>query len=164
MGAVRSSRRAWTISMEPASIEELSIHEDEAKEHFSSWQLLGICDPKNHLCRLTHSIDWGQLVSEVAKILPTRPHWPSRNLRLVLGLVMLCESHAIDEQECLSRFVENIYWQYFCGMREVQWKCSVDRDNLQRWVILLDSVEWSASRILGFAKSGESHRIPADLG
>ena len=33
----------------------------------------------------------------------------------------------------MARFVESIYWQYFCGMQEIQWKCPVNPTTLGRW-------------------------------
>ncbi|MEK7393410.1 MAG: transposase [Fibrobacterota bacterium] len=111
---------------------------------FAPWQLLGICDPRHRLVVLADSIAWDDLMTLIAAGLPIRSKWPSRNLRLVLGLLILSGGPDSSEEDTISRFEENIYWQYFCGLREVQWKCAVPPAVLARWKSLLTEIGWSA--------------------
>jgi hypothetical protein len=105
---------------------------------------MGICDPRHRLVVLADSIAWEELMALIAADLPVRSKWPSRNLRLVLGLLILSGGPDSSEEDTISRFEENIYWQYFCGLREVQWKCDVQPGVLARWKSLLTEIGWSA--------------------
>lgn len=152
MDGIEASHNAWTISTDPNDPKGSFDFQSNRDLRFASWQLFGICDPRHPLCILADSIDWDDLISRVVKRLPNRSRWPSRNLRLVLGLVILSKNRGVDEDACLSLFIENIYWQYFCGMREVQWNCPVDRTTLQRWMFQVGDMDLPSLDIWNLAE------------
>jgi IS5 family transposase len=73
-----------------------------------------ILDRQHPLYQLAHQIDWlvfdkrfGSLYAEKGR--------PGKATRLLVGLHYL--KHAFDESDesVVARFLENPYWQYFCG-------------------------------------------------
>lgn len=55
------------------------------------------------------------------------------NTRLVVGLIYL--KHAFDESDesVVARWVENPYWQFFCGLCYMQHELPIDPSSLSRW-------------------------------
>ena len=99
---------------------------------FSS-HLPAICDPRHPIRILADGIDWESLISRIAAAFPATTGRPPEDPRLVLGLLLLKDTYGESDESCAARFVESIYWQYFCGMQEIQWKCPVDPTTLGRW-------------------------------
>jgi len=136
-------QKSWTILLDQDEPRSTALPEVARKSPFTPWQLLGICDPRHRLVSLADSIAWDEWKALIATDLPIRSKWPSRNLRLVLGLLLLSGGPDPSEEDTILRFEENIYWQYFCGLREVQWKCDVSPAVLARWKILLTEIGWA---------------------
>jgi IS5 family transposase len=99
---------------------------------FSS-HLSQICDTRHPIRILADRIDWETLISQVSKAFPAKTGRPPEDPRLVLGLLLLKETYGESDESSVARFVESIYWQYFCGMQEIQWTCPVDPTTLLRW-------------------------------
>ena len=58
---------------------------------------------------------------------------PGCTTRLMIGL--LYRKHAFNESDesVVERWVENPYWQFFCGFAEIQHDCPIDPSSLSRW-------------------------------
>ena len=81
---------------------------------------------------LSNQIDWlvfeqqfGGLYSENGR--------PGVSTRVMVGLHYL--KHMFDESDesVVERFVENPYWQYFCGFEYFQHKFPIDPSSMTRW-------------------------------
>lgn len=89
-------------------------------------------NPRHELIKLSKVIDWYSLESKLdlnfgdlgCRPLPTR---------LMVGLIMLQSMYGLSDEEVVSRWVENAYWQYFCGYEYLQWDLPCDPSSLTRW-------------------------------
>jgi IS5 family transposase len=71
---------------------------------------------KHPLVRLAQRIDWevmNQLFGEYYE--ETAVGQPPKPTRLVAGLLYLKHTFALSDEALIARWVENAYWQYFCG-------------------------------------------------
>ena len=59
---------------------------------------------------------------------------PGNAIRLMVGLHYL--KHAFDESDesVIDRWVENPYWQYFCGYQYMQYKCPIHPTSMVKWL------------------------------
>ena len=58
---------------------------------------------------------------------------PAAPVRLVVGLFLLQYLHDLSDEAVCEAWVENPYWQYFCGYDFLQWELPLDPSSLSRW-------------------------------
>jgi IS5 family transposase len=63
----------------------------------------------------------------------TSPAGPPLATRLMAGLAILKHMHDLSDEALCDRWVENPYFQYFCGEEFFQRKPPFDRSSLTRW-------------------------------
>ena len=49
------------------------------------------------------------------------------------GLMMLQHMEGLSDERVVEKWVENPYWQYFCGYDFLQWEMPIDPSSLTRW-------------------------------
>ncbi len=91
-----------------------------------------ILNPDHPLVILAAQIDWSQFDDLVDECYAEEGR-PGCTTRLMIGLLYL--KHAFDESDesVVERWVENPYWQFFCGFHEMQHQCPIDPSSLSRW-------------------------------
>jgi transposase, IS5 family len=85
------------------------------------------------LYMLAERIDWSQFDSAIDACYADEIGRPGVNTRLMVGLLYL--KHAFDESDesLVARWVENPYWQFFCGLSYMQHELPIDPSSLSRW-------------------------------
>lgn len=85
------------------------------------------------LCKLGRAIDWGNLETHFGQFYEDKKGRPGISTRLMVGLHYL--KHAFDESDesVVDRFLENPYWQYFCGFTHFQKRLPIDPSSMTRW-------------------------------
>jgi IS5 family transposase len=92
-----------------------------------------IIDLRHPLCKLARAIDWTVFEEEFGAFYSESMGRPAKPIRLLVGLHYL--KHAFDESDesVLERFLENPYWQYFCGFEYFQHELPVDPTTPVKW-------------------------------
>jgi len=85
------------------------------------------------LVRLAHEIDWDFLHRRFAATCTPGPGQPPLATRLVAGLLILKYMHDLSDEVLCARWVENPYYQYFCGEVVFRHDLPFDRSSLTRW-------------------------------
>lgn len=87
----------------------------------------------HELCRLADAIDWPGFDAHFADCYSEDMGRPGNAIRLMVGLHYL--KHAFDESDesVIARWVENPYWQYFCGFEYMQHDCPIHPTSLVKW-------------------------------
>lgn len=85
------------------------------------------------LAKLAEQIPWAQFDETIDPCYAENVGRPGCDTRLMIGLLFL--KHAFDESDesVVARWVENPYWQFFCGMTHLQHECPIDPSSLSRW-------------------------------
>jgi len=93
-------------------------------------QILNLEHP---LCQLADSIDWSKLNAALADCYSDDMGRPGLATRLMVGLHYL--KHAFDESDesVVDRWMENPYWQYFCGFEYLQHEIPLHPTSLVKW-------------------------------
>ena len=101
---------------------------DLFRSHFR--QILNLDHP---LCRLANAIDWPAFDRSFADSYSEDMGRPGNAIRLMVGLHYL--KHAFDESDesVIERWVENPYWQYFCGYEYMQHDPPIHPTSLVKW-------------------------------
>jgi transposase, IS5 family len=92
-----------------------------------------IIDMGHALVRLAAKIDWPFLADRFGSVCQPGPGQPGLPPRLVAGLFILKHMHNLSDEVLCARWVENPYYQYFCGEQSFCHKLPFDRSSLTRW-------------------------------
>lgn len=92
-----------------------------------------IIDMRHPLVRLAQETDWGFLERTFGAAYEDGPGQPPLATRLMAGLMILKYTHDLSDEVVCERWVENPYYQYFCGEEFFQHKLVLDRSSLTRW-------------------------------
>jgi IS5 family transposase len=99
---------------------------------FSS-RLSTLLNPDHELLKLAQSIPWDQLEAEFAPLFSEGPSRPPLPVRLATGLMILQHVFDVSDERVVAMWVENPYWQAFCGYDFLQWELPVHPTSLTRW-------------------------------
>ena len=92
-----------------------------------------ILDLRHPLVALARKVDWAFLEKTFGEAYRDGPGQPPLPTRLMAGLVILKYTHDLSDEVLCERWVENPYYQFFCGEEFFQHELVLDRSSLTRW-------------------------------
>ena len=92
-----------------------------------------IIDMNHPLVRLAQRIDWGFLEKQFGAAYTDGLGSPPLPTRLMAGLHILKYSENLSDERLCELWVENPYYQYFCGEEFFQHRLVFDRSSMTRW-------------------------------
>ena len=92
-----------------------------------------IIDLDHPLVRLAREIDWPFLDGRFASVCTSGPGQPPLPTRLVAGLFILKHLHDLSDEVLCARWLENPYYQFFCGELSFCHKLPFERSSLTHW-------------------------------
>jgi transposase, IS5 family len=95
--------------------------------------LEAIIDHGHPLVRLGCEIDWGFLDGRFASVCTPGVGQPPLPTRLVAGLFILKHMHDLSDEVLCARWLENPYYQFFCGELSFCHRLPFDRSSLTHW-------------------------------
>jgi IS5 family transposase len=96
-------------------------------------RLGAIIDMGHPLVKLSRSIDWSFLEQRFGAVYEDKPGRPPLPTRLIAGLAILKHTYNLSDEVLCERWVENPYYQFFCGEEFFQHRLVFDRSSLTRW-------------------------------
>jgi transposase, IS5 family len=109
-------------------------------------------NPQHSLLLLGKLIDWSGLEKEFSGYF-SEEGAPAKPVQLVAGIFMLQHMSGLSDEEVVKVWVENPYWQLFCGYDFLQWKFPLHPSSLSRWrsrlgkqgmqTILRETIRWA---------------------
>ncbi len=96
-------------------------------------RLDAIIDMRHPLVALARKVDWAFLERTFGEAYTDGPGQPPLPTRLMAGLTILKYTHDLSDEVLCERWVENPYYQFFCGEEFFQHKLVLDRSSLTRW-------------------------------
>lgn len=91
-----------------------------------------LCARNHPLVVLADQMEWtvfeeayGELYSDKGR--------PGIPIRVMVGLHYLKHTFNVSDETVVERFVENPYWQYFCGFEYFQYEFPIDPSSMTRW-------------------------------
>lgn len=100
-----------------------------AQQTFLHEDLIDQLNPKNPLLQLARKIDWSIFENEFGGLY-SRLGKPNKHIRLMVGLSMLKHLENLSDEVLVQRWVQNPYYQAFCGETEFQWQLPCDPTSL----------------------------------
>ena len=106
---------------------------ESGKQDLFRSRLDQIIDMNHALAKLARSLDWRFLEERFGAVYSEGPGQPPLPTRLMAGLAILKHTHNLSDEALCERWVENPYYQYFCGEEFFQHRLAFDRSSLTRW-------------------------------
>ena len=132
-------------------------------------RLDAIIDLKHPLVRLAGLVPWADFDAAFGRFYKLIGR-PAKATRLMVGLHYLKHAFDLSDEETVARWVENPYWQYFCGLEFFQHTLPIDPSLMTRWRkrigpeemerVLKATVE--AALASGTVKPGSLERVTVD--
>ena len=87
----------------------------------------------HELCQLAKAINWDRFDTEFAGCYSEDMGRPGNAIRLMVGLHYLKHAFNESDESVVARWVENPYWQYFCGFEYLQHECPIHPTSMVKW-------------------------------
>jgi IS5 family transposase len=92
-----------------------------------------VIDMDHALAKLARTIDWGFLEEKFGEVYKDGAGQPPLPTRLMAGLAILKHTYNLSDEAVCERWVENPYYQYFCGEEFFQHRLPLDRSSMTHW-------------------------------
>jgi IS5 family transposase len=96
-------------------------------------RLDAIIDMNHALVKLARTVDWGFLEERFGAAYSDKPGHPPLPTRLMVGLAILKHTYDLSDEVLCEHWVENPYYQFFCGEEFFQHRLVFERSSLTRW-------------------------------
>ena len=95
-------------------------------------QLDNMINMEHALVKLARLIDWSRFDAAYGRFYHEKGR-PGLSTRLMAGLHLLKHMDGLSDETICARWVENPYYQYFCGEQYFRHKLPLDRSSMTRW-------------------------------
>ena len=109
---------------------------DNRQEDIFKSRLSNELNPKHEMMILSRLIPWDSLEVEFADLYQSMRNvggQPPKPIRLMIGILLLQHLHNLSDEQVVRGWVENPYWQFFCGYDFLQWNFPIDPSSLTRF-------------------------------
>lgn len=90
-------------------------------------------DMGHELVKLAGVIPWDRIAEEFDPLYCADNGRPALPIRLMAGLHFLKHMEGLSDEAVVDRWVENPYWQFFCGEEFFQHALPIDPSQMTRW-------------------------------
>jgi len=92
-----------------------------------------ILDHNHSLFKLANAIDWSEFEEAFGKLYDQEQGRPAKPTRLMVGLHYIKHAYDLSDEDVVARWVENPYWQYFCGSTYFEHEFPIDASLMTKW-------------------------------
>lgn len=143
---------------------------DTGEQDFFRSRLDQIIDLDHPLAKLARTIDWLFLEERCGSAYTDRPGHPPLPTRLMAGLAILKHTFNLSDETLCERWIENPYYQHFCGEEFFCHTLPFDRSSITRWrhrmgeekLLALLQESLSVAAKTGALKPSDLSRVIAD--
>jgi len=98
-----------------------------------SARLEQILNHNHSLFKLANAIEWFEFEETFGKLYDPGQGRPAKPIRLMVGLHYLKHAYDLSDEDVVARWVENPYWQYFCGFSHFEHELPIDSSLMTKW-------------------------------
>ena len=106
---------------------------EEPQDRLFQNRLENMINMDHELVRLGDKINWKAFESKLGEVYIANKGRPGLPTRLMVGLHYLKGLHDLSDEAVVQGFLENPYWQYFCGMEYFMTELPLDPSSMTRW-------------------------------
>lgn len=143
---------------------------DSGQSDFFKARLDQIVDMQHELAKLGRQVDWRFLEESFGEAYADTAGHPPLPTRLMAGLAILKHTYNLSDEALCARWLENPYYQLFCGEEFFRHALPFDRSSLTRWrhrmgedkIVTLIQESLNVAIRTGAAKPADFTRIIVD--
>ena len=106
---------------------------DSGEQDLFRSRLDQIIDMDHALVKLARTIDWRFLEEKFGAVYNDGAGQPPLPTRLMAGLAILKHTYNLSDEVVCELWIENPYYQYFCGEEFFQHRLPLDRSSMTNW-------------------------------
>lgn len=107
--------------------------QDNPQKNLYKRELAEMIDMEHELVRLASEMDWSHFDALFGVRYAPDFGRPGVSTRLMVGLHYLKYSFRLSDEGVVDMWVENPYWQYFCGMKFFSHKRPINPSSMTKW-------------------------------
>ena len=92
-----------------------------------------LIDMTHPLVELADDLDWESLENKLSEPFHEYKGAPAKPVRLMAGLQYLKHLYSLSDEVLLQRWVENPYWQFFCGSLYFEYEAPIHPTSMTKW-------------------------------
>lgn len=108
-------------------------HETSQEADLFREELTQIINHRHPLFILAEQIDWDKAATIVEQWFDDSCGRPAKSSRLIAGLFLLKQLKNISDEDLPELWVENAYWQHFCGEKYFQHEFPIHPTSMTKW-------------------------------
>src|SRR5271154_3657350 len=120
-------------------------------------RLDNMVDLRHELVRLAGLIDWRRFDDAFGELYAQKGR-PGLPTRLMVGLYLLKHARGVSDEQVCAQWIENAYFQFFCGEAYFQTRLPLDRTSMSVWRSRIgpDKLEGLLSETLAAARRAKA--------
>src|SRR5256885_2572119 len=107
--------------------------QETGEQDLSRSRLDRIIDLTHARVKFPRAINWRFLEAQFGSVYSDGPGCPPLPTQLMAGLALLKHMYDLSDEALCDRWIENPYFQFFCGEEFFQHRLPFDRSSLTRW-------------------------------
>jgi len=96
-------------------------------------RLVNLLNLSHPLCRLSNSISWDDFHESFKTLYSEDMGRPAKSVRLMVALHYLKYMKDLSDEVLVEQWIENPYWQYFCGEEYFQTEFPIHPTSMTKW-------------------------------
>lgn len=108
-------------------------HFDDPQQDLYRIELLSIIAPAHALVTLAGQFDWSAFDQRLGPLYDEQMGAPGKSTRLMVGLHYLKHTYNLSDEAVVAHWVENPYWQHFCGAKYFEHALPIDPSSMTKW-------------------------------
>lgn len=121
------------LKLKPGDFHMKTTHKSEVEVDLFREELTQMINLNHSLCKLAEAIDWKSAEEIAGSWFCEDNGRPSKDLRLIAGLFFLKQLKDVSDEDLPALWVENPYWQYFCGETYFQHEFPIHPTSMGKW-------------------------------
>lgn len=109
--------------MKPKKVDKSTLFNHQSR-------LVDILNLSHPLCKLANTLDWESLENRFGKMYHESIGRPGKGIRLMVGLHYLKYTKNLSDEAIVFNFLENPYYQYFCGNEYFEHRFPLDPSSM----------------------------------
>lgn len=105
------------------------LTKDSQQQHLFKPDLMKQLNPGLPLMRLSQIIPWQELEQKLVPLYAKKGR-PAKPIRLMVGLIIIKHLEDLSDEHVVEQWIQNPYYQAFCGEQFFQWKFPCDPSDL----------------------------------
>lgn len=106
---------------------------EDPQNRIFQMRLENMINMEHELVLLSEKINWKAFEKKFGEVYIQDVGRPGLPTRLMVGLHYLKGLYDLSDEDVVEVFLENPYWQYFCGMEFFEHKLPLNSSSMTRW-------------------------------